>query len=156
VEEVIEDFPFEMSRLYTQETLNILPLGSYGVLLGMDWLAVHKEKLNFYDKNLECEYVEGNRSVLQGIRNPFSIRQILTLHLKKFSRKGCPLYAIQVLKSVESKDMKGEYHPMLWKFKDVFLKEVPRIPLKRDIDFSIDIVPGVVPTSKLAYRMRTP
>jgi hypothetical protein len=44
-----------MSGLHTQEALNILPLGSYEVLLGMDWLVVHKEKFNFYDETLECE-----------------------------------------------------------------------------------------------------
>jgi hypothetical protein len=32
--------------------LNVLPLGSYDVLLGMDWLDALKEKLNYYEKNL--------------------------------------------------------------------------------------------------------
>jgi hypothetical protein len=36
VEEVIEDCPFEMSGLHTQATLNILPLGLYDVMLGME------------------------------------------------------------------------------------------------------------------------
>jgi hypothetical protein len=43
VAEVIEDCPFEMSGLHTQATLNILPLGSYDVLLGMDWLVFTKK-----------------------------------------------------------------------------------------------------------------
>jgi hypothetical protein len=42
---------------------------------------------------------------------------------------------------------------MLWEFIDVFPQEVPRLPLKRDIDFSIDLVPGEVPTSKVPYRL---
>jgi hypothetical protein len=67
VAEVIEACPFEMSGLHTQTTLNILPLRSYDVFLGMDWLTVHKVKLIFYDKTLECEDVEGNTRVLQGI-----------------------------------------------------------------------------------------
>ena len=60
VVEVIEDFPFEMSGLHTQETLNILPLGSYDVVLGMVSLATHKEKSNYYENTLECEDEEGN------------------------------------------------------------------------------------------------
>jgi hypothetical protein len=79
VGEVIEKCPFEMSGLHTQETLNILPLGSYDVLLGMDWLAVHKEKMNYYEKTLECEDEEGNARVLQCIQNPVSVRKISTL-----------------------------------------------------------------------------
>jgi hypothetical protein len=51
-----------------------------------------------------------------------------------------------VLNARESKELKIMYHPMLWEFKDVFLEEVPRLPLKKDIDLSIDIVHGGVPT----------
>jgi len=36
VAEVIENHTFEMSGLNNQEYLNILPLGSYDVLIGMD------------------------------------------------------------------------------------------------------------------------
>jgi hypothetical protein len=56
------------------------------------------------------------------------------------------LYAIQVLYSTKGKEMKVEDHPVLWEFRDVFPKEVPRLPLKRDLEFSIDRVPRVVPT----------
>ena len=33
---------------------------------------------------------------------------------------------------------------------------MPGIPLKRDIDFSIDFVLGTIPSSKAPYRMSTP
>jgi hypothetical protein len=52
--------------------------------------------------------------------------------------------------------LKVEDHPVLWKFKNVFLKEVPGLPPKRDLDFSIYLVLGVVPTSKVPYKMSTP
>jgi len=116
VVEVIYYCPFEMSGLCTQETLNILPLWSYDVLLGMDWLYSHKEKLNFYEKKLECKDEEGNANFVKSIRKPVLVRKISGLKLKEFSWKGCPLYAIQVL----GKELKVEDHPMFWEFKDVF------------------------------------
>ena len=45
---------------------------------------------------------------------------------------------------------------MLWEFRDVFLEEMSGLPSKRDLNFSIDIVPRVVPSSKFPYRMSTP
>jgi hypothetical protein len=45
---------------------------------------------------------------------------------------------------------------VLWEFRDVFSEEVPGLPPKRDLDFSIDLVLGEVPTSKVPYRMSTP
>jgi hypothetical protein len=79
-----------MNGLHTQVALNILPLGSYDVLIGMDWLASHKVKLDCFNKTIECEDDEGTKRVLQGIQKPISVRQISTLQLKKYSRKGCP------------------------------------------------------------------
>jgi hypothetical protein len=55
VTEVIPAYQFIMNGLPTQATLNMLPLGSYDLLIGMDWLATHKTKLEYYNKTLECE-----------------------------------------------------------------------------------------------------
>jgi hypothetical protein len=44
----------------------------------------------------------------------------------------------------------------LREFKDVFLEEVPGLPPRRNIDFSIEIVPGAVPMSRTPYRMSIP
>ena len=41
--------------------------------------------------------------------------------------------------------------PILRKFEDIFLEEIPCLPPKRDIDFTIDLIPGVVPSSKAPY-----
>ena len=41
-------------------------------------------------------------------------------------------------------------------FRDVFPGEIPRLPPKRDIDFMIELVPGVAPVSKMPYKMSTP
>ena len=76
VEEVIPACQFIMDGLPTQATLNILPLGSYDLLIGMDWLATYKTKLDCYHKTLECENEEGRRVIVQGIQNPVSLRKI--------------------------------------------------------------------------------
>ena len=38
-------------------------------------------------------------------------------------------------------------------FPDVFLEELPFIPLEREVDLAIEIVPGTVPMSRAPYRM---
>ena len=45
---------------------------------------------------------------------------------------------------------------MLQEFRDVFPDEISGLPPKRDIDFTIELVPGVAPVSKAPYRMSTP
>jgi hypothetical protein len=104
---------------------------------------------------LECENEEGRRVTLQGIQNPVSMRQISSLQVKKYCRKGCPLYAIQVLNFVENKKPILEDHPILREYKYVFLEEVSGLPPRRDIEFSIELVLGMMSMYKTPYRMST-
>jgi hypothetical protein len=48
-----------------------------------------------------------------------------------------------------------EDHKVLKEFKNI-IQEVPGLPPKRDIDFSINLMPGAAPVSKACYRMSTP
>jgi hypothetical protein len=100
VAEAIPACQLMLGEFPTQANLNILPLGSYDLLIGMDWLAAHKARLDCYHKILECVSKEVKRITLQGIRKPVSMRQISTLQMRKYCRKGSPLYAIQVLKTI--------------------------------------------------------
>jgi hypothetical protein len=47
-----------------------------------------------------------------------------------------------------------KYYVVLKEFQDVF-NEIPRLLPKRDIDFSINWMPGTVPVSKTPYKMST-
>jgi hypothetical protein len=76
--------------------------------------------------------------------------------VKKYCRKGCPLYAIQVLNFVENEKPILENHPILREYIDLFPEEVPSLPPRRDIDFSIELILGSVPMSRTPYRMSTP
>eukprot|EP00253_Pinus_taeda_P021979 PITA_21979 len=46
--------------------------------------------------------------------------------------------------------------PVVQEFADVFPEEIPGLPPKRDIDFTIELVPGAAPVSRAPYHMSTP
>ena len=56
---------FIMNGLKTHADLNILRLGSYDLLIGMDWLEKQIFILNCYDKTLSCLDDENNTIVLK-------------------------------------------------------------------------------------------
>ena len=68
----------------------------------MDWLEAHKVKLDCYHNTFECMDEEGNPIVVRGIPKVISMRHISAMQLKKFCRKGCRVYAAQILE--ESRD----------------------------------------------------
>ena len=96
ITEFVKVCPLEMNGMKTFEVLNIIPLGSYDVLIGMDWLDAHHVVLYFHNKTYTCLDEEGNQVTIKGILRPISPRKIIALQLKKCLRKGCQLYAIHV------------------------------------------------------------
>ena len=154
--EVLIECPIDLNGLLTKINLNDLPLRFYDSLIGMDWLEKHRAKVYFYENVFECVDEEERPRLIKGIPKKVSVRRILALKLRNFYKQGCQLYAAHILDYLEDKGPKIEYYPFLQNFRDVFPNEVSRLPPKRDIDFTIDIVPGAVPVSKAPYRMSTP
>ena len=77
------------------------------------------------------------------------------MQLKKCYRKGCQLFTAHVEEASKDEVSNIGDHAVLKEFEDVF-QEVPGLPLKRDIDFSINLMPGATPVSKSPYIMGTP
>ena len=70
-------------------------------------------------------------------------------------RKGYKLYAILALNE------KGvakvlEHLPVMREFAYVFPEELPGMPSKRELEFTIDLKPGIEPIARTPYQMSTP
>jgi hypothetical protein len=92
--------------------------------------------------------------VVQGIQIPIPIRYISTSYLKISFRKGFQIYATHMEEPTKNKESFLEYFPILKEYEDVFL-EFLRLPPKRDIYFSIELITRDTPMYKNPYRMST-
>eukprot|EP00253_Pinus_taeda_P011854 PITA_11854 len=137
--------------------LNVLPLGSYDILIGMDWLEKHWSLVNCKTKTIYYKDDLGQQQELQGIKHPVQIRPITASQLAKCLRKKCQIYAIQVGYANQKDKMSALGNILVvQEFVDVFPEEVPGLPPKRDIDFTIELIPGAAPVSRAPYRMSVP
>jgi hypothetical protein len=155
VPKLVKSCPMDMKGLSTKDELNILPLGSYGCLIGMDWLDQHHALLECCNKRFTCLDEEGNQKTVQAILRVVALREISTMQLKKCYRKGCQIIAACVVEVSRDEVSRIGDHEVLTEFKDIF-QEVPGLALKRDIDFSINLMLGATPVSKAPYRMSMP
>ena len=80
-----------MDKFETVVKLNVLPLGSYDLLIGMDQLEQHRVILNCYDKTITCLNSDEKPVSVKGIPRKTTVRQISALQLKRAVRKGCKL-----------------------------------------------------------------
>ena len=121
----------------------------------MDWLEAHRVKLDCYNKTFECTDEEGNPVVVKGIPKVISVRQVSAMQLNKLCRKVFQLYAAHILEPMGDETSRLDDYQVLQEFKDVFPDEIPILPQKRNIDFTIELVPGAAPVSKTPYSMST-
>ena len=112
---------------------------------------MHRVKFDCYNKTFECKDKEGNLKVVRGIPKVISVRHISAMHLKRWCRKGCRVYAAHVLEASENETPRLEDFHVLQEFRDVFPDEILGLPPKRDIDFTIKLVPRAAPVSKTPY-----
>ena len=152
VSSLVKKCKLMMNDFITRDDLNILPLGSYDLLIGMDWIEEYKVMLNCFDKTFTCTNDTGNAIKVKGIPRKVTIREISGLQMKISVRKGCEVFVFYVMNDKDNENkLKIEDMLVLKDFEDIFLEEVPRLPPKRYIDFTIDLIPGAVPTSKAPY-----
>ncbi|RVW20291.1 Retrovirus-related Pol polyprotein from transposon 17.6 [Vitis vinifera] len=79
------------------------------------------------------------------------LRMISALRASSLLKKGCQGFLASVV-SNES-DLKLEDIPIVREYPDVFPEDLPGLPPEREVEFTIDLVPGTGPMSKAPYRM---
>jgi hypothetical protein len=65
-----------LNGVNTSADLNIIPLGSYNILIGKDWLHKHHAVLYCHSKAFTCLNGDGKQSTVKGVPRPISIRDI--------------------------------------------------------------------------------
>ena len=110
--------------------LNILPLGSYDILISMDWLEQHHVMLDCLHNSKLCTNIQGNQVKVQGIPKKVSVSQISALQAKKCITKGYKLFVVHILDIATEREQHLEEFPILVEFKVVFLEEILGLPLK--------------------------
>jgi hypothetical protein len=96
VTELVKSYSVDMKGMTTKANLNILPLGSYDYLIGMDWLDQHHALMECHNKRFICLNEEGDQVTVQGIPRAVAVREISAMQLKKCYRKGSQLFATLV------------------------------------------------------------
>ena len=79
---------YQMNALVNE---NMLPLGSYDFMIGMDWIEQHRAKVDFFNKSLTCLNEQGIKPKIQGIQEGIKVRQISIMKLKKSASKSYQL-----------------------------------------------------------------
>jgi hypothetical protein len=113
-----------------------LELNNFDIILGMNWLGKNKARLDCFTKTVTktvtFQGVKGEIIVFKGERvsNPTNIISVMTA--RKLLKKGCTTYLAYVINSEKGKIGLSDI-PIMRKFLDVFLEELPGLPPKKKL-----------------------
>ncbi|GJR48454.1 putative reverse transcriptase domain-containing protein [Tanacetum coccineum] len=137
----------------------VMELGSFDVIIGMDWLSkyhaviVCDEKIVCISFGNEILIVRGNGSN-NGHESRLNI--ISCTKTQKYLLKGCQVFLAHITaKKVKdkSKEKRLEDVPIVRDVPKVFPEDLPAIPPTRQVEFQIDLIPGVTPVARAPYRL---
>ena len=118
----------------------------------MDWLTKHRSIIDCGQKIVMLRCSDQSEVIVQGIKSSVMSNVISSMKARRLMRKGCETFLVVILDSKRSQ-VEVEKIPVVREFPDVFPEELPGIPIEREVDLSIEIVPGTTPMSRAPYRM---
>jgi hypothetical protein len=110
--------------------LILLDSKGIGILLGMDWLSK-------YDRVIQC----AKKVVRLTMKDGTAVEFVATVQADQASMLSQMM--VTALKEIL----------VVQEYPDVFLEELPGMPLDRDMEFLIELLPRTPPICKRAYRM---
>ncbi|GJR36382.1 hypothetical protein Tco_1212066 [Tanacetum coccineum] len=102
-----------------------IKLGSFNIVIGMDWLSKYHARI-IYDEKVVYIPINGETLIIRGDRSK--------------TRK-------------KSDEKRLEDIPVVREFPKVFPKNLPGLPLVRQVEFQIDLIPGAAPVARAPYRL---
>lgn len=76
-------YELDLGPFATSVDLQFITLRSYGVVMGMDWLASHSARVDYHQKIVECLDDHGRKVAIVGIPRPISLCMIFSMKLKQ-------------------------------------------------------------------------
>ncbi|GKB67232.1 putative reverse transcriptase domain-containing protein, partial [Tanacetum coccineum] len=141
--------------------IDLMPveLGSFDVIIGMDWLIrchaviVCDEKLVQIPYRNETLIFHGNESN-NGRESRLTI--ISCSKAQEYMAKGCQIFLAQIFAKKEEDKSEGKRLkdvPIVRDFPEVFPEYMSGLPPAQPVEFQIDLIPGAAPVARTPYRL---
>ncbi|GJW30863.1 putative reverse transcriptase domain-containing protein [Tanacetum coccineum] len=133
--------------------IDLMPikLGSFDVVIGMEWLSKYHAKILCDEKVVHIP-INGETLIIRGDRSKTRLNLISCIKNERYISRGCQVFMIQVMEK-KSDERRLEDIPVVKEFPNVFLEDLPGLPPVRQVEFQIDLIPGATPVARTPYRL---
>ncbi|XP_076897380.1 uncharacterized protein LOC143550653 [Bidens hawaiensis] len=128
-----------------------MQLGSFDIIVGMDWLAQHRSEIVCFEKYI-CIPLDDDR-ILRIFEKPSKGLKLMSYtQAQKYLLKKYVVFLANVMEMKQEKKT-IKCIPVVHYFPKIFPEDVSGLPHTREVEFRIDLVPGANPVDKAPYRL---
>ncbi|KAJ9536481.1 hypothetical protein OSB04_un000318 [Centaurea solstitialis] len=135
-------------------SIDLIPIkiGSFDIIVGMDWMSNHRTTLCCAEKIVRLALPDGGVLEVHGEKSKRDIKLVSFTKMRSHLRKECVAFLAHVVDK-KAKEKQIQDIPVVREFPGVFPKELPGLPPPRQVEFHIDLVPRAGPIAKSPYRL---
>ncbi|GJS82438.1 putative reverse transcriptase domain-containing protein [Tanacetum coccineum] len=128
--------------------IDLMPieLGTFDVIIGMDWLVLHDAVIVCGKKEVHIP-LKKRTLVVKGDDSVSRLKVVSCMKVKKYVDRGSYLFVAQVVEN-EPAERRLEDVPVICEFSNVFPEDLPGLPPSRQVEFVIELVPGAAPVAR--------
>ncbi|KAJ0752567.1 putative nucleotidyltransferase, Ribonuclease H [Helianthus annuus] len=132
--------------------LTPMQLGSFDIIVGMDWLAKHHAEVVCFEKIVRVPLSSGETLQVRGKKPASSLKLMSCTQARKYLRKNYVAFLAHVTAD-KGKGKSIQDIPVVRDYQELFPEELPGLPPARQVEFRIDLVPGANPIARAPYRL---
>ncbi|XP_071740321.1 uncharacterized protein [Rutidosis leptorrhynchoides] len=129
-----------------------MPIPSFDVTLGMNWLSDHKANIKCDRKVISFPVAGGKRVVARGDHGGFCCPLLSMMKAQKSLAKGCDSFLAYVFDVKKEKKIVSDFS-VVYEYPEVFPDEFLGLPPIREVEYKIKLVSGATPVAKAPYRL---
>ncbi|KAI3695288.1 hypothetical protein L1987_78283 [Smallanthus sonchifolius] len=129
-----------------------MPLGSFDIIIAMDWLSNHHTEVICFEKCIRIPLPSGEILRVFGEKPYKGLKLMSCTTAQKYLRKKYIAFLAHIVqKDVKEKSIQDI--PIIRDFPEVFPKDLSGLPPVRQVEFHIDLMPGANPVDRAPYRL---
>ncbi|GJQ97844.1 putative reverse transcriptase domain-containing protein [Tanacetum coccineum] len=125
--------------------LMLIKLGSFDIVIGMDWLSKYHARIICDEKVIHIP-IDGETLIIRGDRSKTRLSLISCIKIERYISRGCQVFVAQVMEK-KSDEKRLKDIPVVRGFLKIFPEDLPGLPLVRQVEFQIDLIPGAAPVA---------
>ncbi|VFQ61212.1 unnamed protein product [Cuscuta campestris] len=118
-----------------------LPHKEFDIILGMDWLTEHRAVVDCSCRTVRLRAEDSSDVSLSGEVFPKAPEFISSLSARRLVRKKCEMFLCHV-QDMRKESPRQQDIRTVCDFPDVFPEDLPGLPPLREVEFSINLIPG--------------